>query len=63
MEEYFEKKEMYEAGMMTKEYAKEILNAIDNDRLLIRIKFVRDDSSYNRRHNYTFKIIDKYQSI
>src|SRR5437016_2750894 len=62
MEEHFEKKEMYEAEMI-KERAKEILNAIDDDRFLIRVKFVRDDSSYDGRHNYVFKIIDKYQPI
>ena len=50
---------MYKAGM-TKECAKEILNAIDDDRFLIRVKFIRDDSSYDGRYNYAFKIVDKY---
>jgi hypothetical protein len=58
----FEGMELYEAGM-TKERAKEILNVIDDDRFLIRVKFVRDNSSYGERHNYAFKIIDKYQPI
>jgi hypothetical protein len=62
MEDGFESMEMYEAGM-TKERAKEILNAIDDDRFLIRVKFVRDNSFYDGRHNYAFKIIDKYQPI
>ena len=53
---------MNEAGM-TKERAKEILNVIDDDRFLIRVKFVRNDSTYGGRHNYAFKIIDKYQPI
>ncbi|CAI2181895.1 906_t:CDS:2 [Funneliformis geosporum] len=58
----FEKKEMYKAGI-TKERGKGILNAIDDNRFLIRVKFVRDNSSYSERHNYAFKIIDKYQPI
>ncbi|CAI2170168.1 18790_t:CDS:10 [Funneliformis geosporum] len=58
----FEKKEIYEAGM-TKERIKKILNAIDDDRFLIRVKFVRDNSSNDGRYNYAFKIIDKYQPI
>jgi hypothetical protein len=58
----FEGMELYEAGM-TKERAKEILNVIDDDKFLIRVKFVRDNSSYGERHNYAFKIIDKYQPI
>src|SRR6266498_816390 len=41
IEEHFESLEMYEAGM-TKECAKKILNAIDDNRFLIRVKFVRD---------------------
>jgi len=53
---------MYEAGM-TKEHTKKILDAIDDNRFFIRVKFVRDDSSYDRRYNYAFKIIDKYQPI
>ena len=53
---------MNEAGM-TKERAKEILNVIDDDRFLIRVKFVRNDSTYGGRHNYAFKIVDKYQPI
>src|ERR1044072_8660614 len=53
---------MYEAGM-TKEHAKKILDAIDDNRFLIRVKFVRDDSFFDGRHNYAFKIIDKYQPI
>ncbi|CAB4491795.1 unnamed protein product [Rhizophagus irregularis] len=53
---------MYEAGM-TKERAKKILDAIDDNRFLIRVKFVRDNSSYDERHNYAFKIVDKYQPI
>ncbi|CAI2192222.1 9582_t:CDS:1 [Funneliformis geosporum] len=48
---------------MTKERAKKILNAIDNGKFLIRVKFVRDNFFYDRRYNYAFKIIDKYQSI
>ncbi|CAI2200245.1 2283_t:CDS:2, partial [Funneliformis geosporum] len=62
IEEHFKTAEMYEAGM-TEERAKKILNAMNNDRFLIRVKFVRDDSSYGERHNYAFKIIDKYQPI
>ena len=62
METDFESGELYEAGM-TKERAKKILDAIDDDRFLIRVKFVRDHSSYGKRHNYAFKIIDKYQPI
>ncbi len=62
MKEHFKKKKMYEAGI-TKKCVKEILNIIDDDRFLIRVKFVRDNSSYNRRDNYAFKIIDKYQPI
>src|SRR5919205_2941769 len=62
IEEHFESLEMYEAGM-TKERAKKILDAIDDDRFLIRVKFVRDESSYSERYNYAFKIIDKYQPI
>ncbi len=59
IETVFERNELYEARM-TKERAKEILNAIDNDRFLIRVKFVRENSFYDKRHNYAFKIIDKY---
>jgi hypothetical protein len=60
LEHSFEKEEIYEAGI-TKERAKKILDAIiDDDRFLIRVKFVKKESSYNRRHNYAFKIIDKY---
>jgi hypothetical protein len=62
IETVFERMELYEAGM-TKEHAKKILDAIDDDRFLIRVKFVRDESSYDGRHNYAFKIIDKYQPI
>jgi hypothetical protein len=62
LEHSFEREEIYEAGM-TKEHAKKILDAIDNDRFLIRVKFVREKSSYDGRHNYAFKIIDKYQPI
>jgi len=62
MEESFEKKKMYEAEM-TKEYVKEILNIIDDNKFFIKVKFVRDNSFYNRRDNYAFKIINKYQSI
>ncbi|UZO09714.1 uncharacterized protein OCT59_029929 [Rhizophagus irregularis] len=62
IEEHFESAEMYEAGM-TKEHAKKILDAIDDNRFLIRVKFVRDNSSYDGRHNYAFKIVDKYQPI
>ena len=58
LEHSFEREEIYEAGM-TKERAKKILDAIDDDRFLIRVKFVRDESSYGGRHNYAFKIIDK----
>ena len=62
IEEHFETAEMYKARM-TKERAKKILDAIDDNKFLIRVKFVRDDSSYDGRHNYAFKIIDKYQPI
>ncbi|GES82001.1 hypothetical protein GLOIN_2v1848952 [Rhizophagus clarus] len=62
IEEHFELAEMYEAGM-TKEHAKKILDVIDDNRFLIRVKFVRDNSSYDGRHNYAFKIVDKYQPI
>ncbi|RIA99259.1 hypothetical protein C1645_811742 [Glomus cerebriforme] len=54
--------ELYKAGM-TKELVKKILNAINNNRFLIRVKFVRDKSFYDGKHNYAFKIIDKYQPI
>ncbi|CAI2189277.1 490_t:CDS:2 [Funneliformis geosporum] len=43
--------------------AKKILDAIDNNRFLIRVKFVRNDYYNDGRHNYAFKIIDKYQPI
>ena len=46
---------MYEAGM-TKERAKEILNAIDDDKFLIKVKFIREDKG-------NFKIVDKYEPI
>src|SRR5436853_4629572 len=62
MEEDHERTKPYEAKM-TAERAKGILDAIDNDRFLIRVKFVRDDSTYGGRHNYAFKIVDKYQPI
>src|ERR1044072_6576339 len=62
IETVYEKKEMNEDGM-TKERAKEILNVIDEDRFLISVNFVRNDSTYDGRHNYAFKIIDKYQPI
>ena len=62
IEEHFETAEMYEVGM-TEERAKKILDAIDDNRFLIRVKFVRDDSFFDGRHNYAFKIIDKYQPI
>ncbi|PKK75346.1 hypothetical protein RhiirC2_773708 [Rhizophagus irregularis] len=48
---------------MTKERTKKILNTIDDDRFLIKVKFVREKSSNDGRHNYAFKIIDKYQPI
>ena len=51
----FERSENYEARM-TKECAKKILNAIYDDRFLIRVKFVWKDKDY-------FKIIDKYEPI
>ena len=53
--EYFKKKEMYEVGM-TKEHAKKILDAIDDNRFLIRVKFIREDKG-------NFKIVDKYEPI
>src|ERR1044072_5359566 len=53
---------MNEAGMI-KEYAKEILNVINDDRFLIRGKLVRNDFTYGGRYNYAFKIVDKYQPI
>ena len=46
---------MYEAGM-TKERAKKILDAIDDNRFLIRVKFIREDKG-------NFKIVDKYEPI
>ncbi|CAG8780574.1 10813_t:CDS:2, partial [Racocetra persica] len=49
------KEEMYEAGM-TEEHAKKILNAIDDDRFLIRVKFIWPN-------NDNFKIVDKYEPI
>ena len=48
----------YEAGM-TAERAKGILNAIDDDKFLIRVKFIRGQS----RYEYRFNIIDKYEPI
>ena len=41
---------------MTAERAKGILDAIDNDRFLIRVKFIREDKD-------GFKIVDKYEPI
>ena len=41
---------------MTKERGKEILNAIDDDKFLIRVKFIREDKG-------NFKIVDKYKPI
>ncbi|CAG8575248.1 1150_t:CDS:10, partial [Racocetra fulgida] len=35
----------------------------EDKKVLIRVKFAKDDSSYSKRHNYIFKIIDKYQPI
>ncbi|PKK56043.1 hypothetical protein RhiirC2_800878 [Rhizophagus irregularis] len=62
IEEHFKSAEMYEAGM-TKKCAKKILDAIDDNRFLIRVKFIRDNSSYDGRYNYAFKIVDEYQPI
>ena len=55
IESVFETAEMYEAGM-TKERAKKILDAIDDNRFLIRVKFIREDKG-------NFKIVDKYEPI
>jgi hypothetical protein len=41
---------------MTAERAKGILNAIDDDKFLIRVKFIREDKG-------NFKIVDKYEPI
>ncbi len=53
---------MYKARMI-KKYAKEILNAIDNDKFFIKVKFIRNIFYSNKRYNYAFKIINKYQPI
>jgi len=58
----FKKKKMYKARMI-KKYAKEILNAIDNDKFFIKVKFIRNIFYSNKRYNYAFKIINKYQPI
>ena len=50
-----EEDKIYEAGM-TEERAKKILNTIDNDKFLIKIKFIWPD--YNN-----FKIVEKYEPI
>ena len=42
------KTRIYEAGM-TAERAKGILNAIDDDKFLIRVKFIRGQSRYKER--------------
>ena len=55
IESVFETAEMYEAEM-TKERAKKILDAIDDNRFLIRVKFIREDKG-------NFKIVDKYEPI
>jgi len=46
---------LYKARI-TKEYAKEILNAINNDKFLIKVKFIWKDKD-------NFKIVDKYKLI
>jgi hypothetical protein len=48
-------KEAYDTGMIEVR-VKEILNAIDNDKFLIRVKFTRKDKD-------NFKITDKYDLI
>ena len=55
MEEEHEKTKPYNADM-TAERAKGILDAIDNDRFLIRVKFIQEDKN-------GFKIVDKYEPI
>src|SRR5204863_10014776 len=55
IESVFETAEMYEVGM-NKERAKKILDAIDDNRFLIRVKFIREDKG-------NFKIVDKYEPI
>ncbi|CAG8739515.1 23198_t:CDS:2, partial [Racocetra persica] len=50
-----EEDKIYEAKM-TKEHGKKILNTIDNDKFLIRIKFIRPDYD-------NFKIVNKYEPI
>ncbi|CAG8856099.1 31740_t:CDS:2, partial [Gigaspora margarita] len=52
-----------EAGM-TKERAREILNAIDNSEYLIRVKFIRANTVISDKETKRgFKIIDKYEPI
>ena len=55
MEEDHERTKPYDADM-TAERAKGILDAIDNDRFLIRVKFIQKDKD-------DFKIVDKYEPI
>ena len=55
MKEEHEETKPYNADM-TAERAKEILDAIDNDRFLIRVKFIWEDKD-------DFKIVDKYEPI
>jgi hypothetical protein len=55
IESVFETAEMYKARII-KECSKEILNAIDDDKFLIKVKFIREDKG-------NFKIVDKYEPI
>ena len=55
MEEEHEGTKLYNADM-TAERVKGILDAIDNDRFLIRVKFIWEDKD-------GFKIVDKYEPI
>ena len=55
MEEEHKGTKLYDADM-TAERAKGILDAIDNDRFLIRVKFIRE-------YKDGFKIVDKYEPI
>ncbi|CAG8654593.1 17123_t:CDS:10, partial [Racocetra persica] len=54
-----------ERAGITEKRAQEILNAIDNGKFLIKVKFIRDDSVYRDKSQtkIAFKIIDKYESI
>ncbi len=53
MKESFKKKEIYETEM-TKECAKKILNVINDNRFLIKVKFIQDKSIIKKKIKYVF---------